>query len=142
MWGIAVAAGIYQTKEESSSAREAREGGRHADSALPSLILVDINSAQRLMLQYNWNGKGWKGGLRTTNLVISSQPIIPLVGFKKPSLPELVMPGIPDQANHRRESFVVEIYSNFAKYCFQHTETPMFICIILWTPTLDHFLQN
>ena len=26
-WGIAVAAGIYQTKEESSSAREAREGG-------------------------------------------------------------------------------------------------------------------
>ena len=28
VWGgIAVAAGIYQTKEESSSAREAREGG-------------------------------------------------------------------------------------------------------------------
>ena len=72
------------------------KGGRHADSALPSLILVDINSAQRLMLQYNWNGKGWKGGLRTTNSVMSSQPIIPLVGFKKPSLPELVMPGIPD----------------------------------------------
>ena len=117
MWGIAVAAGIYQTKEESSSAREAREGGRHADSALPSLILVDINSAQRLMLQYNWNGKGWKGGLRTTNLVISSQPIIPLVGFKKPSLPELVMPGIPDFFRSGKSSQRIFCCGNIFKLC-------------------------
>ena len=65
------------------------------------------------MLQYNWNGKGWKGGLRTTNLVIPSPLIIPLVGFKKPSLPELVMPGIPDfkhQAINAESSAVKNIF--------------------------------